>query len=137
AAFMVEPIQGEAGVIIPADGYLKKVQDLCFENNVLLICDEIQCGLGRCGKLLACYYDDVQPDILILGKALSGGLMPISAVLADDHLMLTLASGTHGSTFGGNPLAAAIAIASLEVIIEEDLSKNAMKLGEIFRKELT
>jgi len=133
AAFLVEPIQGEAGVVVPDDGYLKKAHELCKEKNVLLICDEVQTGLARTGKLLASEHDGVRPDILILGKALSGGVFPISAVLADDDIMLTIKPGQHGSTFGGNPLASKVAIAALEVLKEEDLAENAENLGNYFR----
>jgi len=136
AAFMVEPIQGEAGVIVPDKGYLKKVQDLCRSKNVLLICDEVQTGLGRTGKMLASDHEGVKPDILILGKALSGGVMPISAVLARDEIMLTIKPGQHGSTFGGNPLAGKVAMAALEVIRDEKLADNAERLGILFRKEM-
>ena len=136
AAFLVEPIQGEAGVMVPNEGYLKKAHMLCKSKNVLLICDEVQTGLARTGKMLASDYDNVRPDILILGKALSGGVMPISAVLADDDIMLAIKPGQHGSTFGGNPLAGKVAIASLEVINEENLVENAFKLGNYFREEM-
>ncbi|XP_002164568.3 ornithine aminotransferase, mitochondrial isoform X1 [Hydra vulgaris] len=136
-AFMVEPIQGEAGVIVPDFGYLKKVRELCTKYNVLWIADEVQTGLCRTGKLLCVQYEDARPDIVVLGKALSGGTMPISAVLADDEVMLTIKPGQHGSTFGGNPLASKVAIASLEVLIEENLAENSMKLGNIFRNELS
>ena len=136
AAFMVEPIQGEAGVVVPDKGYLKTAYDLCRSKNVLLICDEVQTGLGRTGKMLASDHEDVKPDILILGKALSGGVMPISAVLARDEIMLTIQPGQHGSTFGGNPLAGKVAMAALEVLREEKLSENAEKLGEFFREKL-
>jgi ornithine--oxo-acid transaminase len=136
AAFMVEPIQGEAGVIVPSDGYLKGVRDLCKRYNVLFIADEVQTGLGRTGKRLACDHEGVKPDILILGKALSGGILPVSAVLANDEIMLTIGPGEHGSTFGGNPLACAVATAALEVIEEEDLSGNAEKMGRILREAL-
>ena len=135
-AFMVEPIQGEAGVVVPEEGYLAKVHALCKEYNVLFITDEIQTGIGRTGKLLASYYDDVKADILILGKALSGGVLPVSCVLADDEIMLCIQPGEHGSTFGGNPLAAVVAIAALEVIKEENLTENANRLGEIFRERM-
>ncbi len=135
AGFMVEPIQGEAGVIIPDPGYLKKAYELCQKSGALFIADEIQTGLGRTGKLLACDHENVKPDILILGKALSGGLLPISAVLARSEIMLTLQPGEHGSTFGGNPLACRVAIAALEVLREEKLSENAEKMGQIFRFE--
>jgi ornithine--oxo-acid transaminase len=136
AGFLVEPIQGEAGVFVPDEGYLKKAWDLCRKNNVLFIADEVQTGIARTGKLLACDHEGVRPDILILGKALSGGAMPVSAVLADDDIMLTIKPGEHGSTFGGNPLAGKVAIAALEVIKDEDLAAKAEKLGEIFRKEI-
>ena len=136
AGFMVEPIQGEAGVYVPDEGYLKKAKELCEKNNVLFIADEVQTGIARTGKLLACDHEEVRPDILILGKALSGGAMPISAVLADDGIMLTIKPGEHGSTFGGNPLAGKVAMAALEVAREEKLAENASRLGEIFRKEL-
>ncbi len=135
AGFLVEPIQGEAGVFVPDDGYLKKAYDLCKKNNVLFIADEVQTGIARTGKLLACDFEGVRPDILILGKALSGGVLPVSAVLADDDIMLTIKPGEHGSTFGGNPVAAKVAIAALEVVKEEKLAENAEKLGEIFRNE--
>lgn len=134
--FMVEPIQGEAGVVVPQEGYLAKAHALCKEYNVLFITDEIQTGIARTGKLLASYYDDVKADILILGKALSGGVLPVSCVLADDDIMLCIQPGEHGSTFGGNPLAAAVAIAALEVVKEENLVENAYKLGEIFRDRM-
>ncbi len=135
-AFMVEPIQGEAGVFVPDDGYLKKAQELCKAKNVLLICDEVQTGLARTGKMLASDYEAVKPDILILGKALSGGTMPVSAALANDDVMLTIKPGQHGSTFGGNPLACKVAIASLQVLIEEKLADNAFTLGNYFRSEV-
>lgn len=136
AGFLVEPIQGEAGVYVPDEGYLKKAYELCREKNVLFIADEVQTGIGRTGKMLCCDHEGVRPDILILGKALSGGVMPISAVLADDDIMLCIRPGEHGSTFGGNPLAAKVAIAALEVIRDEKLPENAARLGEIFRQEL-
>lgn len=136
AAFMVEPIQGEAGVFVPDDGYLKKAQELCKAKNVLLICDEVQTGLARTGKMLASDYEDVKPDILVLGKALSGGTMPVSAILANDEIMLTIKPGQHGSTFGGNPLACKVAIASLQVLIEEKLADNAFVMGNYFRSEV-
>ena len=136
AGFLIEPIQGEAGVYVPDDGYLKKAYDLCKANNVLFIADEVQTGLARTGKLLACDHEGVRPDILILGKALSGGVYPVSAVLADDDIMLTIRPGEHGSTYGGNPIAARVAITALEVIREENLAENATALGEIFRNEL-
>ncbi|MCX8105492.1 MAG: ornithine--oxo-acid transaminase [Ignavibacterium album] len=135
-AFMVEPIQGEAGVVVPDQGYLKKAQELCKAKNVLLVCDEVQTGLARTGKMLASDHENVKPDILILGKALSGGTMPVSAVLANDDIMLTIKPGQHGSTFGGNPLAARVAIASLQVLVEEKLADNAAKMGEYFRSEV-
>ena len=136
AAFMVEPIQGEAGVVVPDDGYLAGVRKLCTKYNVLYIADEVQTGIARTGKMLASDYEDARPDILILGKALSGGVLPISAVLADDDVMLCIKPGEHGSTFGGNPLACKVAQSALEVVIEEDLAKNAAELGEVFRNEL-
>lgn len=136
AGFLVEPIQGEAGVVVPDEGYLRKSYELCKKHNVLFIADEIQTGLCRTGKLLACDHEGVRPDILVLGKALSGGVMPISAVLADDDIMLTIKPGEHGSTFGGNPLAGKVGIAALEVLKNEKLSENAVRLGEIFRKEM-
>jgi ornithine--oxo-acid transaminase len=134
--FLVEPIQGEAGVVVPTTGYLAQAAKLCKEHNVLLITDEIQTGLGRTGKLLAADYDDVRGDILILGKALSGGVLPVSAVLADDVIMLTIQPGQHGSTFGGNPLACAVLQAALTVLQEEELADNAMRLGEVFREQM-
>jgi ornithine--oxo-acid transaminase len=134
--FLVEPIQGEAGVVVPHDGYLKGAAELCKEHNVLLITDEIQTGLGRTGKLLAADYDGVRGDILILGKALSGGVLPVSAVLADDIVMLTIQPGQHGSTFGGNPLACAVLQAALTVLQEEKLADNAFRLGEVFREQM-
>jgi ornithine--oxo-acid transaminase len=137
AAFMVEPIQGEAGVIIPDDGYLKGVREICSRHNVLFIADEVQTGLCRTGKMLCVDHEEVKPDILILGKALSGGVMPISAVLADDEVMLCIKPGQHGSTFGGNPLAAAVAKASLEVLVNERLFDNAEKMGRLFRQSLS
>ena len=136
AGFLVEPIQGEAGVLVPDDGYLRKAYEMCKANNVLFIADEVQTGIARTGKLLACDHEEVRPDVLILGKALSGGAYPISAVLADDDIMLTIKPGEHGSTFGGNPLAARVAVAALEVIKEENLAERAEKLGEIFRNGL-
>jgi ornithine--oxo-acid transaminase len=136
AGFLVEPIQGEAGVFVPEDGYLKKAYDLCKAKNILFIADEVQTGIGRTGKLLACDHEGVRPDILILGKALSGGLYPVSAVLADDEIMLVIKPGEHGSTFGGNPVAAKVAIAALSVIRDEKLAENAERLGKIFREEL-
>ena len=136
AAFLVEPIQGEAGVMVPDDGYLKKAYELCKSKNVLFIADEVQTGLCRTGKLLACDHENVRPDILILGKALSGGVMPISAVFADDDIMLTIKPGQHGSTFGGNPLAGKVAIAALQVLKEEKLAENAERLGNYFRQKV-
>ena len=135
-AFMLEPIQGEAGVVVPCEGYLSNVKYLCNKYNVLFIADEIQTGLGRTGKILATDYEDAKPDILVLGKALSGGMMPISAVLSNDEVMLCVKPWEHGSTFGGNPLSAKVAKKSLEVIINEKLAKNAFELGDIFRKKL-
>jgi ornithine--oxo-acid transaminase len=133
AAFMVEPIQGEAGVVVPHEGYLKGVRDLCTANNVLFIADEVQTGIARTGKMLATDYEEARPDMVILGKAISGGVFPVSAVLADDDVMLCIQPGEHGSTFGGNPLACAVARKALEVVIEEDLANNAHVLGEKFR----
>ena len=137
AGFLVEPIQGEAGAYVPDDGYLKKCFDSCKKHNVLFIADEVQTGIGRTGKLLACDYEDIHPDILILGKALSGGVYPVSAVLSANDIMEVIQPGQHGSTFGGNPIAAAVAIAALEVIRDEKLTENALKLGELFRNEMT
>ncbi len=136
AGFLVEPIQGEAGVYVPDDGYLEAAYNLCKEKNVLFIADEVQTGLARTGKLLACDHEDVRPDILILGKALSGGMYPVSAVLADDDIMLCIRPGEHGSTYGGNPIAAKVGIAALEVLKEENLADNSEKLGIIFRREM-
>ena len=136
AAFMVEPIQGEAGVVVPDEGYLEGVRLLCDKYNVLFIADEVQTGIGRTGKLLASDYENAKPDLLILGKALSGGVFPVSAVLANNEVMMCIKPGEHGSTFGGNPLACAVAQAALEVIIDENLAENAYKLGEYFREEL-
>ena len=135
-AFMVEPIQGEAGVIVPDPGYLSSVRKICDKYNVLFIADEVQTGIGRTGKLLACDHENVKPDILILGKALSGGVYPVSAVLCNDDIMLCIQPGEHGSTFGGNPLACAVAKTALEVVIDENLSDNANLMGNIFREEL-
>jgi len=135
-AFLVEPVQGEAGVIVPDNGYLKKTFDICKRYNVLFVADEIQSGIGRTGRLLACDYEEVRPDILILGKAISGGVLPISAVLADNEIMLVIKPGQHGSTFGGFPLACVVAKAALEVIKEEHLIENAERLGKIFRAEM-
>jgi ornithine--oxo-acid transaminase len=137
AGFLVEPIQGEAGVFVPDAGYLKKASELCKKNNVLFIADEVQTGIARTGKMLACDHEDVRPDILILGKAISGGVFPVSAVLADDHIMLCIKPGEHGSTFGGNPIAGKVAIAALEVIKNEKLAENAERLGKIFREEFS
>ncbi len=136
AGFLVEPIQGEAGVFVPDEGYLKKAYDLCKANNVLFIADEVQTGIARTGRLLACDWEGVKPDVLILGKALSGGVYPISAVLADDEIMLCIHPGEHGSTFGGNPVAAKVAMAALSVVRDEKLAENAEKMGVIFRDEL-
>jgi len=136
AAFMVEPIQGEAGVVIPDEGYLSGISDLCKQYNVLFIADEIQTGLARTGKMLACDHEQVRPDILILGKALSGGTLPISAVLADDDIMLQIKPGEHGSTYGGNPLACAVAMTSLEVLRSENMADNAEKMGALLRSEI-
>ena len=135
-AFMVEPIQGEAGVVVPDEGYLSGVRLLCDKYNVLFIADEVQTGIGRTGKMLATDYEISRPDILILGKALSGGVFPVSAVLADDDIMMCIGPGEHGSTFGGNPLACAVAHAALQVVIDDDLVKNAFELGNLFRHEL-
>lgn len=136
AGFMVEPIQGEAGVVVPDEGYLKKAYDICNKNNVLFIADEVQTGLARTGKMLCCDHEDVKPDILILGKALSGGVFPVSAVLADDEVMLTIKPGEHGSTYGGNPLACAIAKEALTVLKEENLADKAEELGAYFREKM-
>ncbi|MDB2622296.1 ornithine--oxo-acid transaminase [Flavobacteriales bacterium] len=135
-AFMVEPIQGEAGVVVPDEGYLAGVRQLCTKYNVLFIADEVQTGIARTGKMLATDYEDARPDLLILGKALSGGVFPVSAVLADDEVMLCIKPGEHGSTFGGNPLACRVAQAALEVVVEEKLADNAQRLGHVFRREL-
>lgn len=134
--FLVEPIQGEAGVVVPEDGYLAQCYQLCKEHNVLFIADEVQTGIGRTGRLLACDYEDVHPDILILGKALSGGVTPVSAVLANDDIMLTIAPGEHGSTYGGNPLAAKVGIAALKVVQNENLATKAYDMGILFRQEM-
>ena len=133
AAFMVEPIQGEAGVIVPDEGYLSGIRNLCDKYNVLFIADEVQTGIARTGKMLATDFEDARPDILILGKALSGGVLPVSAVLADDEVMMCIKPGEHGSTFGGNPLSCAVAKTALEVVEEENLAKNAAEMGELFR----
>lgn len=136
AAFMVEPIQGEAGVVVPDNGYLKGVRDLCTKYNVLFIADEVQTGLARTGKMLACDHENVKPDILVLGKALSGGTIPVSAVLASNEIMLTIKPGEHGSTYGGNPLACAVAMEALKVLKDESLAENSENLGIIFRDEM-
>ena len=136
AAFMFEPIQGEAGVIVPDEGYLEQVRNLCTKFNVLMIADEIQTGVGRTGKMLATDHENARPDILVLGKALSGGVLPVSAVLCDDPIMLCLKPGEHGSTFGGNPLSAAVSTEALKVVIDENLAINAKNLGNIFREEM-
>ncbi len=136
AAVMVEPIQGEGGIVIPPDGYLKGIEKICKENNILFICDEIQSGLGRAGKLFAHYYEDVRPDIVIIGKALSGGFYPVSAILADKEILGVIKPGEHGSTFGGNPLGAALAVKSLEVIEEEKLIERSAELGDYFVQKL-
>ncbi|CEO97136.1 unnamed protein product (mitochondrion) [Plasmodiophora brassicae] len=137
AAFMVEPIQGEAGVIVPDPGYLKEVSRICKKNNVLFIADEVQTGIGRTGRMLCVDHDNVRPDLVILGKALSGGMMPVSAVLADDEVMLTIGPGEHGSTYGGNPLACVVAMEALDIIQDENLCENAERLGAVFRDELS
>jgi ornithine--oxo-acid transaminase len=136
AAFLVEPIQAEAGVFVPDDGYLKAARELCDQYNVLFIADEIQTGIARTGRLLACDHEEVKPDILILGKALSGGMYPVSCVLANDEVMLTIKPGEHGSTYGGNPIAAAVSIEALQVISDEKLAENAERMGELFRNEM-
>ncbi len=136
AAFMFEPIQGEAGVLVPDEGYLTGVRNLCNQYNVLMIADEIQTGLARTGKMLACDHENVRPDVLILGKALSGGVLPVSAVLCDDEIMMTIKPGEHGSTYGGNPLACAVAMAALEVLKDENMAANAEAMGELLRSEI-
>ncbi|KIJ41131.1 hypothetical protein M422DRAFT_229914 [Sphaerobolus stellatus SS14] len=136
AAFLIEPIQGEAGIVVPDDGYLSKVHELCKKHNVLLICDEIQTGLCRTGTMLACDHDGVRPDIVLLGKALSGGVYPVSAVLADKHIMHVIKPGEHGSTYGGNPLGCAVAVTALQVLIDEKLAARATRLGERFRDSI-
>lgn len=136
AGFLIEPIQGEAGVYVPSEGYLAKAKALCEKHNVLFIADEVQTGIGRTGKLLAVHHENVQPDLLVLGKALSGGVYPVSAVLANDAVMEVIQPGQHGSTFGGNPIAAAVAVAALEVIKEEKLAENAAQLGDLFRAKM-
>lgn len=137
AAFLVEPIQGEAGIMVPPTGYLQKVRELCTKHKVLLICDEIQTGLGRTGRMLAVEHEGIRPDMITLGKALSGGIMPVSAVLGDKEVMLSMEPGTHGSTFGANPLGCTVALAALEVLKEEKLCERADKLGAQFREEMT
>lgn len=137
AGFILEPIQGEAGVFVPDEGYLKKCHDLCKEHNVLFVADEVQTGIARTGKLLACDYENIHPDILILGKAISGGVFPVSAVLSSDDVMLTIKPGEHGSTFGGNPLSCKVAIAALDAIKDEKMAENAMAMGELFRLEMS
>lgn len=136
AGFLLEPIQGEAGVFVPDEGYLKKCYDLCKKHNVLFIADEVQTGVARTGKMLACDHECVRPDILVLGKAISGGAMPVSAVLADDEIMLTIKPGEHGSTYGGNPIACRVSMAALQVVKDEKLAENSERLGEIFRSEM-
>jgi ornithine--oxo-acid transaminase len=136
AGFLVEPIQAEAGVYVPGDGYLKKAAELCKKYNVLFVADEVQTGLCRTGKMLACDHEGVRPDILVLGKAISGGMLPVSCVLADDEIMLTIKPGEHGSTYGGNPIAAKVSIAAMEVLIDEKLAENATRIGKIFRDEM-
>jgi len=136
AGLLIEPIQAEAGVYVPEDGYLRKAFDLCKKNNVLFVADEVQTGLARTGKMLACDHENVRPDILVLGKAISGGMLPVSCVLADNEIMLTIKPGEHGSTYGGNPIAAKVAIAALDVIKNENLAENAENMGKIFRKRL-
>ncbi len=135
-AFMVEPIQGEAGVVVPDEGYLRKVRELCTQYRVLFIADEVQTGIARTGRLTCCDHENVKPDLLILGKALGGGVFPVSCVLGNDEVMLTLKPGQHGSTFGGNPLACAVAMASLQVVTDENLAENAEKLGKVFRDRM-
>lgn len=136
AAFMIEPIQGEAGVVVPDEGYLAGIRQLCTQYNVLMIADEIQTGLCRTGKMMACDHENIKPDILILGKALSGGMLPVSAVLCNDEIMLTIGPGEHGSTYGGNPLACAVALASLQVLQEENMAQNATVMGKLMRQQL-
>lgn len=136
AAFLFEPIQGEAGVVVPDEGYYTGIRNLCTKHNVLMVADEIQTGLCRTGKLLACDHENVRPDIIILGKALSGGVLPVSAVLADDEIMLTIKPGEHGSTYGGNPLACKVAIAALKVLKDENMAENAAEMGNLFREEI-
>ena len=136
AGFLVEPIQAEAGVYVPEDGYLEKAAALCKKHNVLFVADEVQTGVGRTGKMLACDHENVRPDILILGKAISGGMYPVSCVLADDEIMMTIKPGEHGSTYGGNPIAGKVAMAAIDVILDEELVENSNKMGEIFRREM-
>ena len=136
AGFLVEPIQAEAGVYVPEHGYLNKAAALCKKYNVLLIADEVQTGLCRTGKMLACDHEEVRPDILVLGKAISGGMFPVSCVLADDQIMLTIKPGEHGSTYGGNPIAAKVAVAAMEVLLDEKLAENATRMGQLFRDEM-
>lgn len=136
AGFLLEPIQGEAGVYVPHEGYLKKAYDLCKAHNVLFMADEVQTGIARTGKMLACDHEGVRPDVLILGKAISGGLMPVSCVLADDEIMMTIKPGEHGSTYGGNPIACRVSMAALQVIKDEKLAENAERLGMIFRERV-
>lgn len=136
AAFLVEPIQGEAGVYVPDEGYLKSAFELCKKYNVLFIADEVQTGIARTGRLIACHHENVQPDLLILGKAISGGMYPVSAVLANNEIMNVIQPGQHGSTFGGNPVACAVAVAALDVVKDENLSERAEELGQLFRKEI-
>ena len=137
AGFLLEPIQGEAGVFVPGEGYLKKAYELCKSKNVLFIADEVQTGIARTGRLLACDHEGVHPDILVLGKAMSGGMMPVSCVLANDDIMLCIKPGEHGSTYGGNPIAARVSIAALEVVRDEKLAENAEKLGQVFRDRIS
>ena len=137
AGFLLEPIQGEAGVFVPDEGYLKKAYELCKSKNVLFIADEVQTGIARTGRLLACDHEGVHPDILVLGKAMSGGMMPVSCVLANDDIMLCIKPGEHGSTYGGNPIAARVSIAALEVVRDEKLAENAEKLGQVFRERIS
>jgi len=136
AGFLVEPIQAEAGVYVPGDGYLKKAAELCKKHHVLFVADEVQTGLCRTGKMFACDHEDVRPDILVLGKAISGGMLPVSCVLADDEIMLTIKPGEHGSTYGGNPIAAKVSIAAIKVLLDEKLADNATRIGKIFRDEM-
>ena len=135
-AYMFEPIQGEAGVVVPDEGYLRGVREICTSNNVLMVADEVQTGLCRTGKMLACDHEGVRPDILVLGKALSGGAYPVSAVLADDEVMMQLRPGEHGSTYGGNPVASRVALAALSVLVDEGLAENADRMGHLFREEM-